>query len=65
MLYVVHLQKMTLTSLGRKTRTNEQIIGRSSGIKHLVSFKVTGAIKNKFQSVVHPHENVVKSAQHH
>jgi len=24
------------TSLGRKTRTNEQIIGRSSGIKHLV-----------------------------
>jgi hypothetical protein len=27
---------MTLTSLGRKTRTNEHIIGRSSGIKHLV-----------------------------
>jgi len=29
------------------------------------SFKVTDAIKKKFQSVVHHHKNVVKSAQHH
>jgi hypothetical protein len=29
------------------------------------SSKVTDAIEKKFQSVVHHHENVVKSAQHH
>jgi hypothetical protein len=27
--------------------------------------KVTDAIEKKFQSVVHHHENIVKSAQHH
>ncbi len=32
---------------------------------HRFSSKVTDAIEKKFQSVVHHHENVVKSAQHH
>jgi hypothetical protein len=27
--------------------------------------KITDAVKKKFQSVVHHHENMVKSAQHH
>jgi hypothetical protein len=29
------------------------------------SSKVTATIEKKFQSVIHHHENVVKSAQHH
>jgi hypothetical protein len=46
-----------------KTGTNPNIIGWTSWIQHLVS--VTKAIEKKFQLVIHHHENIIKSAQHH
>ncbi len=64
-LYVVHLHEWHLHHLEAKLEQTNKILADLLESNIWFSSKVTNIIKKKFQSVVHHHENVVKSAQQH
>ncbi len=65
MLDVVHLQEQHLHHLEEKLQQMNNLLADLLESNIWFSSKVTNTIEKKFQSVVHHHENVVKSAQHH
>jgi hypothetical protein len=65
MLDVVHLHKKHLHHLDEKLEQTNKLLADLLESNIWFSSKVTDAIQKKFQSVVHHHKNVVKSAQHH
>jgi hypothetical protein len=62
---VVHLHKKQLHHLEEKLDQTNKLLADLLESNIWFSSKVTDAIKKKFQSVVHHHENGIKSAQHH
>jgi hypothetical protein len=64
MLDMVHLHEKHLHHLGEKLEQTNKLLADLLESNIWFSSKVTNVIQKKFQSVVHHHENVVKSAQH-
>ncbi len=64
-LNVVHLHERHLHHLEEKLDQTNQLLANLLESNIWFSSMVTDAIKKKFQSVIHHHENVMKSAQHH
>jgi hypothetical protein len=64
-LHVVHLHEKHLHHLEEKLDQKNKLLTDLLESNIWFSSKATGAIEKKFQSVVHHHENIVKSAQHH
>ncbi len=62
---IVHLHEKHLHHLEEKLDQTIKLLADLLESNIWFSSKVTDAIEKKFQSVVHHHENVVKSAQHH
>jgi hypothetical protein len=62
---VVHLHEKHLHHLEEKLDQTNKLLAILLESNIWFSSKVTDAIEKKFQLVVHHHENVVKSAQHH
>ncbi len=62
---VVHLHEKHLHHLEEKFEQTNKLLADLLELNIWFSSKVTDAIEKKFQSVVHHHENVVKSAKHH
>jgi hypothetical protein len=62
---VVHIHERHLHHLEEKMDQTNKLLADLLESNIWFSSKVTDAIEKKFQSVVHHHENVVKSAQHH
>jgi len=61
---VVHLHEKHLLHLDKKLDQTNKLLADLLESNVWFSSKVTDTIEKKFQSVVHHHENVVKSAQH-
>jgi hypothetical protein len=64
-LYVVHLHEKHLHHLEEKLEQTNKLLADLLESNIWFSSKVTDAIEKKFQLVIHHHENLVKSAQHH
>ncbi len=64
MLDMVHLHEKHLHHLDEKLEQTNKLLADLLESNIWFSSKVTNVIQKKFQSVVHHHENVVKSAQH-
>jgi hypothetical protein len=62
---VSHLHEAHLHHLEEKTNATNKLLADMLEANVWFTAKITDAIEKKFQSVVHHHENVVKSAQHH
>jgi hypothetical protein len=62
---VLHLQEAHLHHLEEKTDATNKLLADMLEANVWFTAKLTDAVKKKFQSVVHHHENIVKSAQHH
>jgi hypothetical protein len=62
---ISNLHKAHLHHLEEKTNTTNKLLADLLESNIWFTSKLTNAIKKKFQSVVHHHENIVKSAQHH
>jgi hypothetical protein len=62
---VSHLHETHLHHLEEKTDTTNKLLADLLESNVWFTPKMTDAVEKKFQSVVHHHENVVKSAQHH
>jgi hypothetical protein len=62
---VVHLHEKHLHHLEEKLDQTNKLLADLLDLKIWFSSKVTDIIEKKFQSVVHHHKNVIKSAQHH
>jgi len=62
---VLHLHKAHLHHLEEKTDETDKLLASLLESNVWFTTKTTYAVEKKFQSVVHHHENVVKSAQHH
>jgi hypothetical protein len=65
MLNVVHLHENHLHHLEEKQEQMQALLADLLESNIWFSSKVTDAIEKKFQSVIHHHKNVVKSAQPH
>ncbi len=65
MLDVVHLHEIYLHHLDEKLEQTQTLLTDLLEANIWFSSIVTDAIEKKFSSVVHHHEKVVKSAQHH
>lgn len=65
MVNILHLHKNHLHHLDEKLEQTSNLLAGLLEAKIWFSSKVTDAIKKKFQSVIHHHENIIKSAQHH
>ncbi len=65
MLDVLHLHEKHLHHLDKKMEQTQTLLAHLLEANIWFSSKVTDAIEKKFQSVIHHHENVAKSAQHH
>jgi hypothetical protein len=62
---VSHLHEAHLHHLEENTDATNKLLADLHESNVWFTTKITDAVKKKFQSVVHHHENVVKSAQHH
>jgi hypothetical protein len=62
---VSHLHEAHLHHLEDKTDATNKLLADLLESNVWFTAKITDAVEKKFQSVVHHHENVVKSAQHH
>ena len=62
---VSHLHEDHLHHLEDKTDATNKLLADLLESNVWFTAKITDAVEKKFQSVVHHHENVVKSAQHH
>jgi hypothetical protein len=62
---VSHLHKAHLHHLEEKTDVTNKLLADLLESNVWFATKITDAVEKKFQSVVHHHENIVKSAQHH
>jgi hypothetical protein len=62
---VSHLHKAHLHHLEEKTDATNKLLTDLLESNVWFTTKITDAVEKKFQSVVHHHKNVVKSAQHH
>ena len=62
---VSHLHEAHLHHLEDKTDATNELLADLLESNVWFTAKITDAVEKKFQSVVHHHENVVKSAQHH
>jgi len=62
---VSQLHKANLHHLEEKTDATNKLLVDMLEANVWFTAKLTDAVEKKFQSVVHHHENVVKSAQHH
>jgi hypothetical protein len=62
---VSHLHEAHLHHLEEKTDTTNKLLADLLESNVWFTTKITDAVEKKFQSMVHHHENVVKSAQHH
>ncbi len=62
---VSHLHEAHLHHLQEKMDATNKLIADLLESNVWFTTKITDAVEKKFQSVVHHHENVVKSAQHH
>jgi hypothetical protein len=62
---VSHRHEAHLHHLEEKTDATNKLLDDLLESNVWFTTKITDAVKKKFQSVVHHHENVVKSAQHH
>jgi hypothetical protein len=62
---ISHLHEAHLHHLEEKTDATNKLLADLLESNVWFTTKITDAIEKKFQSVVHHHENVVKSAQHH
>jgi hypothetical protein len=64
MLDVVHLHKKHLHHLDKKLKQTSTLLANLLESNIWFSSKVTDTIEKEFQSVIHHHENVLKSPQH-
>jgi hypothetical protein len=62
---VSHLHEAYLRHLEDKSDATNKLLGDILKANIWFSSKLTDTIEKKFQSVVHHHKNMVKSAQHH
>ncbi len=62
---ISHLHKAHLHHLEEKTDATNKLLADLLESNVWFTTKITNTVEKKFQSVVHHHENVVKSAQHH
>jgi len=62
---VSHLHEAHLHHLVEKTDARNKLLADLLESNIWFTTKITDAVEKKFQSVVHHHENVIKSAQHH
>jgi hypothetical protein len=62
---VSHLHEAHLNHLEEKTNATNNFLADLLESYVWFTTKITDTVKRKFQSVVHHHKNVVKSAQHH
>jgi hypothetical protein len=62
---ISHLHEAHLHHLEEKTDATNKLLADLLESNVWFTTKITDAVEKKFQSVVHHHENVVKSAQHH
>ena len=62
---VSHFHEAHLHHLEDKTDATNKLLADLLESNVWFTAKITDAVEKKFQSVVHHHENVVKSAQHH
>ncbi len=62
---ISHLHEAHLHHLEEKTDATNKLLGDLLESNVWFTTKITDAVEKKFQSVVHHHENVMKSAQHH
>ena len=62
---ISHLHEAHLHHLEEKTDATNKLLVDLLESNIWFTAKLTDIIEKKFQSVVHHHENVVKSAQHH
>jgi hypothetical protein len=62
---VSHLHKAHLHHLEEKTDATNKLLADLLESNIWFTTKITDAVQKKFQSIVHHHKNVVKSAQHH
>ncbi len=62
---ISHLHEAHLHHLEEKTDGTNKLLADLLESNIWFTTKITDAVEKKFQSMVHHHENVVKSAQHH
>jgi hypothetical protein len=62
---VSHLHEAHLHHLEEKTDATNKLLADLLESNVWFTTKITNAVEKKLQSVVHHHENVVKSDQHH
>ncbi len=62
---VSHLHKAQIHHLEEKTDATNKLLPDLLESNVWFTTKIIDAVEKKFQSVVHHHKNVVKSAQHH
>jgi hypothetical protein len=62
---VSHLHEAHLHHLEEKTDATNKLLADMLKANVWFTAKITDAVEKKFQSVIHHHVNVVKSAQHH
>jgi hypothetical protein len=62
---VSHLHESHLHHMKEKTDATNKLLVDLLESNIWFTTKITDAVKKKFQSIVHHHENMVKSAQHH
>ncbi len=62
---ISHLHEAHLHHLEEKTDATNKLLADLLESNIWFTTKITDAVEKKFQSVVHHHENVIKSAQHH
>ncbi len=62
---ISHLHEAHLHHLEEKTDGTSKLLPYLLKLNVWFTTKITDAVEKKFQSVVHHHENVIKSAQHH
>jgi hypothetical protein len=65
LLDISHLHKAHLHHLEENTDAMNKLLADFLESNIWFTTKITDAVEKKFQSMVHHHENVVKSAQHH
>jgi len=62
---ISHFHKAHLHHLEEKTDATNKLLADLLESNVWFTTKITDAVEKKFQSMVHHHENIVKSAQHH
>ncbi len=62
---ISHLHEAHLHHLEEKTNATNKLLADLLESNVWFTTKITVTVEKKFQSVVHHHENVIKSAQHH